>query len=148
MKLALPKNCITGIKKIDTQHQKLVDAINDLDKAIILNKNNHIVSGILEQMTQYVETHFLDEEEMLRRCQYPRLKEHQQCHSKFIKQIKLFQKMQKQGLPNIETQIFIFLKEWVFIHIKHTDMAYLTHIKLCSNSARVTTWKILTNDDS
>jgi hemerythrin len=138
MKLSLPNDCITGIKEIDAQHQKLIDVINKLNEPILDNKNNNLISDVLDQMSQFVETHFLYEEDMLRQCRYPQLKEHQQCHSKFIKQIQIFQKMQKQGLPNIETQIFFFLKEWVFIHIKHTDMAYLSHIKSYSNYVTIT----------
>ena len=87
-----------------------------------------ILAGIVHELDRYTQTHFLAEEALLQRAQYPNLAEHRSQHQKFVAQVKKFtDDLEKDNLANSIT-VLMFLKDWLANHIKQTDKAYSEHL--------------------
>jgi len=126
-KVILPDDCYTGIEEIDNQHLGLIDLINKLDETI-MNKNTVDSKPVLEELVDYTKSHFGMEEELLQKNNYPHIEDHIGKHKNFIKKISKFQKMCNDGVGCGETEIVVFLKDWLLKHIKKTDMEFVSYI--------------------
>ena len=72
-----------GIPEIDSQHQGLVDTINELWEAIVRKAEESDVARILDELQRYVVSHFTAEEALMRVQGYPRFEEHREEHRAF-----------------------------------------------------------------
>ena len=121
-RLTLTTNALTGIKEIDEQHQSLIDLINDLDEAIASRSGHEIIGSAIQGMVEYTQSHLAFEEELMQENQHSGLEQHQKGNKKIIKQMSVFQKMYKNGITSIETEILHCIKDWITKHIQKADM--------------------------
>ena len=116
------------VKSCDSEHRKLFYLINKLHEAMKAGQGRTILAGIVHELDRYTQTHFLAEEALLQRAQYPNLAEHRSQHQKFVAQVKKFtDDLEKDNLANSIT-VLMFLKDWLANHIKQTDKAYSEHL--------------------
>lgn len=117
----------TGIEVIDTQHQRIVDYLNELHTANDsgdLNVTNHVLSELVD----YTLTHFAFEEELQEKAGYPFLKAHKRVHEIFTKRIAEFQQRATAG-ENVAPELLSMLKIWLVNHIKGDDADYVESVK-------------------
>ncbi|NMP32361.1 hemerythrin family protein [Thalassotalea sp. M1531] len=110
--------CI-GIDEIDKQHQYLVQLINQI--AIAINQKAEIafIQSIYEQLVEYTQYHFNEEEKYFIRLTRADKLLHQLQHSHFIEELKSYR---HQGLENIDmNNILFFLTDWLLNHILGED---------------------------
>ena len=118
-----------GITKIDDQHEKLVGLVN-----LLYKKSNEpdrqFVEKILNTLVEYTQTHFRDEEKILKKIHFDQFEEHQLQHKKFIKRIQEFSdKFHKsQNSKEALNEILEFLRAWLSAHILKEDMAYRDYL--------------------
>lgn len=109
-----------GHKKIDCQHKKIINKLNDFYEA---TKNNYLksfVKIIILQMYDYTEQHFALEEYILSRQDQSKLKKNQTYNHN----MEYFTSELKQQVLNDNynpDEIFAFLKDWWLHHIKNAD---------------------------
>ncbi len=116
----------TGIEVIDKQHLRIVDYINELDKA---NETGDIsaVNHVLGELVDYTLSHFSFEEELQEKANYPFFKAHKRVHEMFTKRIADFQQRAKKG-ENVAPEILSMLKIWLINHIKGDDADYVESV--------------------
>jgi hemerythrin len=73
-----------GIDAIDNQHKRIVEYINELEKAHGLGNEGYI-TFVLDGLVDYTLTHFQFEEGMQEKAGYPFLKAHKRIHAIYIK---------------------------------------------------------------
>lgn len=119
----------TGIKDIDTQHQGMVDTMNELSDGMRKGKEKEILTTIADKLVKYSEVHFFDEELYMKSNKFPGLEEHIVQHKAFIKKVHEFR--DKFNLQSYFTSLEImdFLKKWFMNHILETDMEYTSFLK-------------------
>lgn len=118
-----------GIDSIDQQHRWLVDATNRLYDEINSPTPDRVVLGnILEGLVDYTMNHFVLEEELFQRFDYPENAAHKAEHDAFTAQamalLLQFEDGESVGQPTLE-----FLKEWLLHHIMQVDRAYAPFLK-------------------
>ncbi len=110
-----------GIKDIDTQHRELFDIVNRLydleDEQSIKEK----LRTILYEFSDYMKTHFKDEEEYMLSIGYPLLKEHKQIHEDIIKSLTTIITTPAK-LPIIKSKMRVVAKRVLIEHILNEDM--------------------------
>ncbi|MFQ5644937.1 MAG: bacteriohemerythrin [Thiogranum sp.] len=121
----LTDDLLTGIDAIDAQHGRLFDLANKLNAAIAQGKSRAMVGKTIDELVEYTRTHFSAEEAMLARCHYPQIEQHKRGHEKLLHRVLVFKNMYERGIPNIESEILCFLKDWLLNHIRKTDMEYV-----------------------
>ncbi len=117
-----------GISVIDEQHRRIVDYINDLEKAHGLG-NAGYTAFILEGLVDYTLTHFQFEEGLQEKAGYPYLKAHQRIHAIFIKRVASFRERFKGG-EDVAAELVYMLKTWLVGHIKGDDRDYGQLVRL------------------
>lgn len=77
----------TGNVGIDNQHKELFRKINQLLTACEERKGKEEVGNLLRFLNRYVREHFLDEESLQVRFDYPLYREHKQEHDAFVREL-------------------------------------------------------------
>ena len=117
-----------GIQKIDDQHKKLVEIINDFYTAFTENKTKEKMGDILNLLTDYTQYHFTTEEQYFIDSGYQETKEHVEEHEKFTKTVVGFVKDYQAGSSAVTYKLMSFLRNWLQNHILKEDKKYSEHL--------------------
>ncbi len=111
----------TGIPAMDKQHRKLVDLINKLFESMKDGGDRMVVSAVVDELVDYTVNHFRDEENLMRKHNYPDLDAHCRVHKNFIEQVSVYTDKIKAGERLPPADVFKFLKDWLVKHIEQKD---------------------------
>ncbi len=115
------------VEKIDLQHKKLVEMINELYESMFAKKEQILQIEIGEKMVDYADYHFKTEEEFMQKTNFPGYASHKIEHEKFVKKaLEIKERLDKKGLV-LSIEIMEFLKQWLKHHILSTDKKYSEH---------------------
>ncbi len=117
-----------GIEFIDDQHKYLINLINRIHTAIEENDSTEIVEAILD-MKLYTEVHFAEEEDLMRKAGYPRLRQHMALHREFVDKADLFLDELEQTPLAATAEISSYLMDWLVTHIQTVDADYAQFIR-------------------
>jgi hemerythrin-like metal-binding protein len=123
-----------GISRIDAQHQKLVDLINDLHAATVGKEGNSALDKILDSLAGYVVSHFATEEALMKKFEYPGYEHHKAEHEKLSAQVKVLMEKSRGDRTALSPELMMFLQRWLIGHIANLDKKYTAHL----NAAGVT----------
>ncbi|MDR1615349.1 MAG: bacteriohemerythrin [Campylobacteraceae bacterium] len=121
-----------GIEEIDNQHKKIVQYINELHEAFVLNDKN-IVKNTLFNITEYVISHFSFEEKLMEEAEYPQFMHHKSIHENFVSSIGKYKIAFNEG-RDITGQLMAELQIWLTQHILIEDRAYKESVQKMLNS--------------
>ena len=111
---------------LDKQHQKLFEIINDFHTFLKAGRGEDILFTVLNELIQFAQRHFQDEETILRAAGYDpqHLQMHMQAHETMLADIfalnEEFARGDKRSLYDVEH----FLNNWLIKHILATDKEY------------------------
>jgi len=111
----------TGIEEIDAQHKQLVGCINELHDAIQAGSGQEALDAVLSKLTDYAESHFAFEEELLEDLGYVELAAHRGRHEEFIEVIEGMIEDLDHGKSNMGDMLMVFLRNWLLKHILIDD---------------------------
>lgn len=118
------------IPEIDMQHRRLVGMINELSDAMLEKRGYRTVPHILEELSEYVQQHFADEEKIMMECNYPEMDQHVREHREFAKKVIGFKEMYAQEHQLDTRELLDFLCDWLKNHITVDDKAIAEHLRL------------------
>ncbi len=118
-----------GHSKIDSEHKKLVDIINDFYDAFASSQEHERIGKVINELVNYTIFHFTAEEELFKNSTYPDTEEHLKKHLNFVNKLKEYHKEVASGNMTSSYDMVTFLRDWLIIHIKNTDVTYLPYIK-------------------
>ncbi|MBL4823577.1 MAG: hemerythrin family protein [Colwellia sp.] len=114
-----------GIDSIDEQHKKLVNMINALNEAMLINSSDELLGKIFTGLAAYTQKHFSYEENMFAEYGYTDSVEHKRQHSELITQVvELKEKFIENPQGTMSADLMLFLKRWLTNHIMRTDKDY------------------------
>lgn len=114
-----------GVSEIDTQHQKLVEIINELFHAVEESKEKERIPFILTELVSYAEYHFSTEEKHFEEFDFEGKEEHIKVHDSYREKIAQFLERYKEDESLLSLEIMSFLKEWWLGHIRGMDRGYI-----------------------
>ena len=122
---------LTGNIQIDTEHQELIRAINDLLDACSKGKGRAELEKTVKFLSSYTKTHFAHEEVLQRKYGYPDYKNHKEYHKYFIEQVENIHKKLLVSGANVALvgEINSKVGNWIISHIKREDVKVAKHIK-------------------
>lgn len=114
-----------GIEEIDKEHARLFEIIGDANRVIhteyLHDKYDEIVR-ILEELRDYTQVHFRDEEELMANVKYAELPAQKKAHASFE------EKLAEINLEEVDDNQQEYLEEllgylvtWLSVHILHMD---------------------------
>lgn len=110
-----------GIQQFDEHHQHLVALLNNIFDAFIAHETTEKLGKILHELLAYCKYHFEEEEQWMRKFDFPFFKEHVLQHEVFSREIEAFQKEFDGGNELIAPGILAYLRDWLIGHILHSD---------------------------
>lgn len=111
-----------GVGFIDTDHQVLVDMLNDLSRAMLGGKGKAELSRVLEGLADYTVSHFGREEVAMKEHAYPDMESHIRAHRGFCAKVAEVAEQLRSGSESvISFELLDFLKSWLVDHIQRTD---------------------------
>jgi hemerythrin len=109
-----------GIEMIDEQHKKLFDLVNRLYDLDDDNSSKEELRIILYEFSDYMQTHFNEEEEYMKSINYNLLDEHKQLHADIIDNLALLVQTPAK-LSIIKSKMRVVAKRALIDHIMHED---------------------------
>ena len=114
-----------GVELIDKEHARLFEIIGEANRVIhaeyLHDKYDEIVK-ILEELRDYTQVHFRDEEELMTKVHYPDLQAQKRAHASFE------EKLAEISLEEVDDNQQEYLEElleylitWLSVHILHMD---------------------------
>lgn len=114
-----------GVASIDTDHKILVNLINELEKAIKVEKAPDQVRRVLDALIDYTCYHFDREEALMIACGYPDADAHIRTHSVLKSQVADIRDRYRRNPDSIhDREVLAFLNNWLTSHIVGRDKRY------------------------
>ncbi len=117
---------VTGIEKIDEQHQILVNLFNEANAKLTVNNNAEFLEQITRDLLSYALYHFEAEEELMQKYGYTEDKiedvdNHIRQHRSFSTKVVAVRNDIKAGILISREELLSFLNNWLINHILNTD---------------------------
>lgn len=121
-------NLKSGILAIDEQHQELLVMLNRLGR---FRCGRDCFCDALRELQDYVNTHFVTEEEYMIQTKYPKYEEHRACHNKLIEDLKVFNTKlnQTKDFDSLGQELYDFVADWIINHYSNEDVELVKYIK-------------------
>jgi len=112
----------SGHSRIDAQHRNLFDLLNRLHDRIMAGSGGAGVEETLNELTEYVQEHFRDEESLMIEAGYPATHEHRDLHEKLVGKVDEFRRSRNTSNPITPLDLVRFLSAWIQYHILLEDL--------------------------
>ena len=111
-----------GIDRLDEQHRRLFETINDLHAAMSEGRGRDELSSILDDLEEYTNSHFGDEESFMQRCGYNEacqdcFFDHREAHREFETRVAEIRERFEDGEMTVTMDTLEFLRTWLTTHI-------------------------------
>lgn len=122
------EDCLTGIEQIDNEHERLFGLINQTIELLhneVLQDKYHQVREVMEELKQYADTHFANEEAYMAAINDPELERQKKQHAAFREKIDV---MDFSNIDELENQhgmleeLLQYLIRWLYQHILSSDI--------------------------
>lgn len=124
--LQITKDMLTGIEKVDVQHQELIDRINTVISMGDDGRSKEETDKTLDFLAEYAIMHFRTEEDLMTECEYPAHSIHESQHASFVeKYLQFKEKIDKSGYNHgIASELNAFLVKWTIHHVTNSDVVF------------------------
>ena len=123
------KSFETGHPIVDGQHKKLFAMVNQLHTAIEEKHTKLVLSDTIENLSDYVATHFKTEEELMLLHKFPNFDQHKKLHEDLKEQAFKLIKLFSLGKVDLSATISKFLSDWLQNHILENDIKMIGWLK-------------------
>jgi hemerythrin len=113
-----------GVAEFDAHHRRMVELINNLHEVSGAGNSKPVVGNILLSLSNYVIYHFLAEEDVMLRYQYPEYEPHRKEHIELTEKTLGFVGAFHRGTGDITAELLDFLVSWLKNHIMRVDKKY------------------------
>ena len=114
-KLIWKQEYSVGIPELDEQHKKLFEIISRLITHYE-NKEQDLFAA-LTGLSEYLSFHFATEQDALALMRYPRLAEHTNAHTAFIRVFQGFVDRYEKNDPQLAKDMILYMINWLKTHV-------------------------------
>jgi hemerythrin len=105
----------TQVAEIDLQHQYFLHLINRLASELLTSKDDKYRSRLLDELCRYAAFHFVSEENLMLKFNYPDLEAHRKLH------LSLLDRLSSHSIKDSVEELLDFLVDWFVQHTIHED---------------------------
>jgi len=117
-----------GIQIIDGHHRKLIELLNKSYDLLLLSADKAEIKTILQELADYTDYHFEAEERLMNEVGYKGLMPHVDKHNSFKNQLAVLIQDYLSRSPNVNTDIILFLSDWLKKHILKDDRKFAIYL--------------------
>jgi len=119
---------ITGVDRIDAQHQEILTLIHELGEAAALGTNKAEVGHFLDAFREHIVVHFAEEETAMGNQGYPELPTHITAHHTISEQLAQLVTAQNNGEVVVASSV-IAMGSLLVRHIQTDDLKMATWMR-------------------
>jgi len=108
---------------VDEQHKRLFSLLAGLYQDIHSQQAQLAVQVALQELVDYTQHHFADEEALMRSIDYPEYASHKALHDGLMAQVGEMHARCQSGLEDMSIELLEFLSAWLTQHILEHDRA-------------------------
>jgi len=97
---------------LDDEHRRIISMLNALFAAVQQNRGLELLEKTLCDLTEYTHTHFVDEEAVMKECDYPEYEEHKRIHARMTDKTEVIYRRYRMKHEDISRELLQFLKEF------------------------------------
>lgn len=121
----MKKEYYIGIEHVDEQHKRLFEIANEaynlLKNEFIPDKYDHVVR-LIQELADYAEVHFADEEAYMEQMKYKRILSQKVEHAEFMEKIRSIDLSDlDENQEGVILDLLTFLNDWLVHHILEKD---------------------------
>jgi hemerythrin len=122
----------TGVDSVDSQHQELIQRINELHSACLAGTAREDLLKLVGFLGEYAQSHFRHEEELMQSHQCPARGKNKAAHVQFLRDYeKLVELIKRDGATTtLVLQVKELLGNWLKNHICSVD----TQLRACATN--------------
>lgn len=122
-----PVSMGTSVGSIDDQHRKLIDAINQIERAVVAGHGPEEIRPMLDFLGNYVVNHFAHEERIMEEVKCPTAKRNIEAHRKLVgKYTQWREDYERNATTEKVLELNRFLTQWLVGHICGIDSCLKT----------------------
>lgn len=111
-------------ERMDKQHQWLFEIFNQIQN-LDIKKESHILNLIVDELVDYTEVHFREEEKIMEDLNIPGLAHHKNLHDNFRKMVINFKNQLNREKPDeLMSSLLGEIRTWFTNHILIEDKKY------------------------
>ena len=118
----------TGIPDVDEMHMAMAFKLNQvfelLKEYYEVLEREHVLGELLNEFLELTREHFVEEEELMRQCNYPDYANHKKEHTILVAELVMFIRDMKKQRVTLDTTTHRDLKNWLIAHIVLADKAF------------------------
>jgi hemerythrin-like metal-binding protein len=119
---------LVGHDVLDMHHRRMLAIINSLYHAMAADEAESQLASLFQGVVDYGQMHFQAEESILRKVEYPNLREHEAMHQAYVQRVGGLMRERVVTPHNLSLDVLQFLKEWWLNHILEMDKAYAPYL--------------------
>ncbi len=112
-----------GVAALDDDHQRLIDAMNDVFDALLGGDCSVVACNALLTLSNYIDQHFSREEDWMEQNGYADLPQHRREHDALRDQVRRLLLQQDTNADDLSAEMLMVLKDWLIGHIAVSDQA-------------------------
>ncbi len=119
----------TGDAKIDMQHAHLLAIVSEFEQAVRSGESRGEKLALMSELMYYVSTHFLDEERLMERVDFPGLERQRRLHAEFGSALSHEISKFVEDRSNIGADVLSLARTWLIEHVELEDSQIAEHIE-------------------
>lgn len=120
-----------GNELLDSHHKALLDIINHINSGVSEGRSVEIFQQEYPRLRQYVQKHFLAEEELMELAGYEYLNEHRESHRRITLRLEEISEKLRDHTEDLNyCEICSFLFSWISIHVMGEDKQYVSALEI------------------
>ena len=119
--IKLEDNLKLNITEIDSQHEALINLINEIHETMLQGADKADLDRLLSQLLEHTRSHFSYEEELMSRYSYAEYETHKSEHNRLMEHLEDLVVRYHSGELLLSFAIVLELKGWATIHIEKSD---------------------------
>jgi hemerythrin-like metal-binding protein len=118
-----------GVRSIDDDHRELIRIIQEIETSIEEERGN-LCESLIPEFFEKARQHFVDEEHILRKINFPKLEEHQSQHQELLKKGEKIREIcvHSGNGPDIEKRLEEMI-EFLLGDILEADMQFKSYLQ-------------------
>lgn len=124
-------DCMVGIRSIDDQHGILLDALNELRTALLLDADPQTIRPMLKRVSELMRLHGESEEKLLALHGFPELASHRAEHQRLLGRLAQFDARFEQRHRGAAFELVEFLRKWFTTHTGISGKKYGPWLQQC-----------------
>jgi hemerythrin-like metal-binding protein len=121
--IRLEKHQRLDVSEIDTQHETLIELINQLHGAMLECSDRRVVEQLVTALVEHTQSHFHYEEGLMQAHRFPGYARHKQEHDRLLEHIEALAERCRAGDLLLSFAVMVDLKGWALVHIEKFDLA-------------------------